>query len=60
MEWPEVQRGVGRVCRFGVVVPAPACVGAGLCMRASGFVSAKTNPLGELLARDLEARVPPV
>eukprot|EP00969_Alexandrium_andersonii_P220576 9742172-Alexandrium_andersonii.AAC.1 len=54
MAQPEVQCGVGHMCRFGVAVPKSA--------RADGGAPAcaKTNPLDELLARDPKARVSPV
>eukprot|EP00969_Alexandrium_andersonii_P021168 924509-Alexandrium_andersonii.AAC.1 len=43
---PEVQRGLGHVCRFGVVVPMPACAGGGSACTDEGASLRENQPAG--------------
>eukprot|EP00969_Alexandrium_andersonii_P316007 13962039-Alexandrium_andersonii.AAC.1 len=38
MARPEVQCGVGHMCRFGVTAPVPACTGAGPVCTGAGRI----------------------
>eukprot|EP00969_Alexandrium_andersonii_P067773 2989841-Alexandrium_andersonii.AAC.1 len=57
MERPDVQCGVGHMCRFGMTAPVPACTGGGSVSTDAGRqLVRKPTPRPS----SPEARVPPV